>query len=490
VLGRMVWAFAAPLELTPYKLQSHNFVHFSLAHQTLKPSALSRPAAMAPPPQLPHPVSQETVASAVSALTKWMRKRAAEAPPNLLADERDDIVLLQLSLRHISASSATRPRLLPLPHPVIAHADASICIISDDGPKSRSPAVSDLLDKSKSLHFPVSEVIPLSTLRTDYRPYESRRRLAGSHDLFIADRAILPLLPRVLGKAFFRTKKAPIGVDFTRVGWPEHVRKVLDSSFLYLRTGTCSTIKVGRLDMKEEDIVENVIAAVEAAVEKVPKKWANVRALHLKALDSVALPIYQVVPQLGMKIEVQPVAQLEGEVGAGEVFDAAEAPKVSKKKKVLKDADGRVGEKKSGKRKRDKKKQTEDVVMQEEIQAESEKKSKSILVPTNEGHKVDKKGKRALEKEAEASKDNKKGRKSEPALEEVSCKKKGKKEDTKHEFEDDVADVANIKNKKGKKKKSIKVEGDDRVESLDGKKSKGKKLDGDKIKNPGTTVMV
>jgi ribosome biogenesis protein UTP30 len=495
VLGRMVWAFSAPLELTPYKLQSHNFVHFSLAHQTLKPSALSRPAAMAPPPQLPHPVSQETVASAVSALTKWMRKRAAEAPPNLLADERDDIVLLQLSLRRIPASSATRPRLLPLPHPVIAHADASICIISDDGPKSRSPAASDLLDKSKSLRFPVSEVIPLSTLRTDYRPYESRRRLAGSHDLFIADRTILPLLPRVLGKAFFRTKKAPIGVDFTRVGWPEQVRKVLDSSFLYLRTGTCSTIKVGRLDMKEEDIVENVTAAVEAAVEKVPKKWANVRALHLKALDSVALPIYQVVPQLGMKIEVQPVALLEGEVGTGEVFDAAEASKISKKKKkVLKDADGRVGEENSGKRKRDKKNLTEDVVMQEEIQAEPEKKkSKSILVPADDRQKVHKKGKRALEKEAEArqaSKGDEKGRKSESALEKVS----GKKEDAKHEFED-VADVANIKNKKGKnkegkKKKSIKVEGDDCVESLDGKKSKGKKLDGDKIKNARTRVRV
>ena len=56
--------------------------------------------------------------------------------------------------------------------------------------------------------------------------------------------------------------------------------------------------------MEEEEIVENVMAAVEAAVEKVPEKWANVRALHLKAVDSVALPIYQVVPELGMKIEV------------------------------------------------------------------------------------------------------------------------------------------------------------------------------------------
>jgi ribosome biogenesis protein UTP30 len=299
---------------------------------------------LSPPP---HPVLRETVAGAVASLAKWMKNRAAEAPSNLLADEGDDLVVLQLSLRRVPPSPTTRPSLLPLPHPVTAHDGANVCFISDDRPNSRSPPASDLLDASKSLHrLPVSEVIPLSTLRTDYRPYESRRRLAASHDLFISDRAILPLLPRVLGKAFYSTKKAPIGVDFTRVGWPEQVRKVLGSALLYQRSGTCSGIKVGRLDMEEEEIVENVMAAVEAAAQKVPKKWANVRALHLKAVDSVALPIYQVVTELGMKIEV-PVERLEGEVGSGEVIDAAQVEtlgkKFDKKTKALRYADARDG---------------------------------------------------------------------------------------------------------------------------------------------------
>ncbi|TVU00571.1 hypothetical protein EJB05_54034, partial [Eragrostis curvula] len=408
---------------------------------------------MSSPPPQPHPVPRATVASAVGALTKWMKKRADAAPPNLLADERDDLMLLQLSLRRVPASPTTRPRLLPLPHPVITHSGSSVCVISDDRPKSRSLPASDLLDAAKTLGFPISEVIPLSTLRTDYRPYESRRRLAGSHDLFIADRAILPLLPRVLGKAFYSTKKAPIGVDFTRVGWPEQVRKVLGSSFLYLRTGTCSGIKVGRLDMEEEEIVENVIAAVEAAVEKVPKKWANVRALHLKAVDSVALPIYQAVPELGMKIEVPSIPQLEGEV---------------------------VSKEESGKRKWNKKKRTEDVVMQEDVQEEPEKKKRKV--PSDKGQK----GEHSLEKEAKSGKDSKKGKKSESAMEEVgSMKKKGKK---------DMLDVANTKNKKGKseegrKKKSIKG-ADDSVESVEDKKRKGKKLDGDKIKKTRIRVRV
>uniref|UniRef100_R7WBV7 Ribosomal L1 domain-containing protein 1 n=1 Tax=Aegilops tauschii TaxID=37682 RepID=R7WBV7_AEGTA len=155
---------------------------------------------------------------------------------------------------------------------------------------------------AKLLELPMA--IPFYALRTDYRPYESCRRLAASYDLFLADRALLPILPCLLGKSLYSTKKAPLAVDFTRAGWPEQVHNVLSSTCVYLRSGTCSGIKVGRLDMEEEEIVENVMAAVEAAVEKVPEKWANVRALHLKAVDSVALPIYQVVPELGMKIEV------------------------------------------------------------------------------------------------------------------------------------------------------------------------------------------
>ncbi|CAD6272033.1 unnamed protein product [Miscanthus lutarioriparius] len=389
---------------------------------------------MSPPPQPLDTVPRETVAGAVASLTKWMKKRAVEARPNLLADECDDLVVLQLLLRRVPASRSTKPRLLPLPHPVVGHDGASVCVILDDRPKSRSPPSSDLLHESKSLHhLPISEVIPLSTLRTDYRPYESRRRLAASHDLFVADHAILPLLPRVLGKAFYSTKKAPIGVDFTRVGWPEQVRKVLGSAFLYLRSGTCSGIKMGRLDMEVEEIVDNVMAAVEAAVEKVPKKWANVRALHLKAMDSVALPIYQVVPELGMKIEVPEI------VGSGEVIDAPEAETHGKKidkKKANAGASGRVVFANiSAKRKRNKNEQIEeDVVMQEEVQVETEKKKKrkSIAVSADDSQKVGKKGKekdkRGLENEnevKEASLDNKKIKKGK--TEEGKKKKKSMK---------------------------------------------------------------
>jgi hypothetical protein len=40
----------------------------------------------------------------------------------------------------------------------------------------------------------------------------------------------------------------------------------------------------------------------QGAVAHIPKKWSNVQALFLKTADSVALPIYQMLPSGQQKI--------------------------------------------------------------------------------------------------------------------------------------------------------------------------------------------
>lgn len=62
-------------------------------------------------------------------------------------------------------------------------------------------------------------------------------------------------------------------------------------------------VKVAKVSMEKDEIVENVVAAINGISEIVPKKWENVRSLHLKLLESLALPIYQTVPDMKLKIE-------------------------------------------------------------------------------------------------------------------------------------------------------------------------------------------
>jgi ribosome biogenesis protein UTP30 len=47
----------------------------------------------------------------------------------------------------------------------------------------------------------------VSKLKARYKPFEAKRQLCASYDLFLADERVLPLLPPILGKTFFMKKK-------------------------------------------------------------------------------------------------------------------------------------------------------------------------------------------------------------------------------------------------------------------------------------------
>ena len=50
-------------------------------------------------------------------------------------------------------------------------------------------------------------MIPVAKLKTHYKTFESRRQLCATYDVFLADKRVYQMLPRLLGKKFFLTKK-------------------------------------------------------------------------------------------------------------------------------------------------------------------------------------------------------------------------------------------------------------------------------------------
>lgn len=301
----------------------------------------STDAQLAPPASR---VSREAAGRAVDALLKWMRGQAKQRKAQLL--EHDDLLYLVLTLKKIPPKGRINAYRIPLPHHLYDLSSTSACLIVDDRPKSPLSAAA-ALDVVRSLALPVSEVIPLSKLRSDYHPFEARRRLCDSYDLFFADRRVIPLLPRLIGKHFFKKKKIPLPLELSRKSWPEQLRQCLGSTLLYLRSGTCSGLKVGRVSQDRDQIVDNVLAAIDGAVQLVPKKWSNVRSLHLKSVESVALPIYQTLPELGLKIE--PLQKEEERKQEQKEDDAADevvlqTPKLSQSSKKKTKRRGRIHE--------------------------------------------------------------------------------------------------------------------------------------------------
>ncbi|KFK35093.1 hypothetical protein AALP_AA5G234500 [Arabis alpina] len=263
------------------------------------------------PPQQPEqllPSSQtlrcspKTVLEAIKSLLKWKSEKSKTEKPQLL--EQDEHVYLFVTLKKIPQTTRTNAHRIRIPHPLINAEEDSpeICLIVDDRPNS-GLTKEDAKKKIKSENIPITKVLKLSKLKTDYRPYEAKRKLCDSYDVFFTDRRIVHLLPRLIGKKFFARKKIPVAIDLKHKNWKEQMEKACGSAMFFMRTGTCSVIKVGKLSMTGNEIAENVMATLNGVVEILPGKWKYLRSLHLKLSESLALPIYQAVPDLKLKID-------------------------------------------------------------------------------------------------------------------------------------------------------------------------------------------
>lgn len=286
-----------------------------------KPAAAAKAAAPAPAPaaslaQLPG-FSAAQLDKAVASLLKFAGEQAAAAP-SLLDD--DELLHLVVSLKRApTGPRKDKPLRLPIPHPLFSADGASVCLFVKDHKGEGHKAAKERL--AKLLHNGgVSKVVGLSKLRTKYESHEAKRQLCGAHDLFLADDRILPSLPKLIGKSFFKRKKTPIPVDMRAKDFAAQVKAALGATYMTRPSGTCVSVRVARSSMPAAHVSANAASALAGVVAHIPKKWANVQAVYLKTSESVALPVYQVLPDAPTKI---PASASAGKAAAGKAGAAA-----------------------------------------------------------------------------------------------------------------------------------------------------------------------
>lgn len=203
-------------------------------------------SAPAPNPRL----GREAVVRAVGALLRWLKHHPSPAP---------EPIYLLVTLKSAPVRRFEHHLRLPLsPFP-------SIFLVADRLPD-------DLPDDI--------ETLPSSALRS--LPAVARRGL-----VLVDSRLKIPSS----GKGA-KGRGRVVPVDLADPAWAESAREAARRVELRVEAGTCRAVRVGHAAMAPAEAVENVVAAVEAAAACVPRKWRNVRALHLKAPESIALPLY------------------------------------------------------------------------------------------------------------------------------------------------------------------------------------------------------
>lgn len=246
-------------------------------------------------------VPRDLLSKAVHSLFSWEQSRKLRHDKASLLDD-DQLLYLVVSLKKIPDENRTNPYRIPVPHPLFSlDGSQDVCLFVDDRKGLKKKEAKQKLAEE---NIPIAKVIGLSKLRTDYKPFEAKRKLCGSYDLFLADKSVLPFLPKLLGKIFFKKKKHPIPVDLGKKDWKKQIEAACGSVFLYVKGGSCSVVKVGRLSQTADEVVDNIAAVVLGVSSIIPRKWKNVRSMYLKTLESVPLPLYQALPDLPMKINV------------------------------------------------------------------------------------------------------------------------------------------------------------------------------------------
>lgn len=111
--------------------------------------------------------------------------------------------------------------------------------------------------------------------------------------MFLADDRILPMLTKALGKTFFKVKKQPVPISLRRKSsLAAQIDRARKNAFLCGSNGDCWIIKLANTNMTEEQVLGNLMTGLPAVVNKIPRKWKNVKSINIKTSDSIALPVY------------------------------------------------------------------------------------------------------------------------------------------------------------------------------------------------------
>lgn len=261
------------------------------------------------------------------------KKESQSTKKNLLASNDDDsdaeddfgadvaVWLILTTKKHIVDKNRLKPGKISVPHSLHSSPSLSICLITADPQR----AVKDVIAEPsfpKTLSSRITKIIGFSKLKARYQSFESRRQLLSEHDLFLADDRIILRLVQTLGKIFYQSSKRPIPIrideiqkvngkrvkkddkkrpptneKYASVAGPEVVAKEIERTIscvpVHLAPAATAAIRVGNASFSPEQLSANVEAVVGGMAERfVSHGWRNIKAMHIKGPNTMAMPIW------------------------------------------------------------------------------------------------------------------------------------------------------------------------------------------------------
>ena len=265
------------------------------------------------------------------------------ASPDVNPYAEEPVWLVLTTKKFVTDKHNLKPRKVQLPHPLKISQNTSICLITPEPQRQFKDAIAHAsfpTDLSKR----ITRVISLKKLEAKYKSFEQKRQLRDSYDIFLADDRVISYLAPVLGKTFYKTTpKRPVPItltppkpkekknpalpstkkpktqdDLTTLLPPTQIAKEINRALLattvHLSSSTNTAIKVGFASFEAEQVAENIEAVMKGLTEKNLVSWRNVRGVHVKGPNTMAVPVWlaeELWTDEGMVLEEQEAIEVK-----------------------------------------------------------------------------------------------------------------------------------------------------------------------------------
>jgi len=123
----------------------------------------------------------------------------------------------------------------------------------------------------------------------DFKKYSDKKVLKGlvkKYDFFISQASLMPKVAAAFGRVLGPSGKMPspqlgilMNVNDKTI---EEIKKKIDNSVKVKLKESSIKVPVGKQSMKDEDLIENVIAVYNASVKALPRDLENIKNLEIK----------------------------------------------------------------------------------------------------------------------------------------------------------------------------------------------------------------
>ncbi|KAI9363000.1 ribosomal protein L1-like protein [Zopfochytrium polystomum] len=117
------------------------------------------------------------------------------------------------------------------------------------------------------------------------------KKLAKKYDQFLASEALIKQIPRLLGPGLSKAGKFPTPVSHSD-DLGAKVTEIKATIKFQLKKVLCLGVAIGHVKMTEDELVQNIMLAVNFLVSLLKKNWQNVKSLFIKSSMGKPVRLY------------------------------------------------------------------------------------------------------------------------------------------------------------------------------------------------------